>query len=74
MTYPSLYPAEAQALEHAADLDDEQLADELHAHHELAQAGYSDADGLRQLASLSLVRARRLDVRSSARADELERA
>ena len=59
-----LYGREAMALLAADLLDDDVLVAELVDHHALAQAGYSDADGLRQLAALSLVLARRIDERT----------
>jgi hypothetical protein len=60
----NLYGREAMALLAATRLGDDELVAELLAHHELAHAGYSDADGLRQLAALSLTLARRIDERA----------
>jgi hypothetical protein len=59
-----LYGREAMALLAAATLDDDALVAELVDQHALAHAGYSNADGLRQLAALSLVLARRIDERT----------
>jgi hypothetical protein len=64
VTYPGLYPLEVDALFHAATLHDDELVDELLTHERLATHGYSNADGLRRLAALSLMLARRLDARA----------
>jgi hypothetical protein len=56
---------EARALRDAETLDDARLLRELLSFDELARAGYSNADGLRQLAALSLTLARRLDDRAA---------
>lgn len=65
MTYPGLYPLELIALDRASTFTDDELVDELLAHDRLAHAGYSNADGLRQLAALSLMLARRIDARTA---------
>ena len=59
---------EALALLGADLLDDDILIAELADHHDVAHAGYSDADGLRQLAALSFTLARRLDLRNASSA------
>jgi hypothetical protein len=59
---------EALAMLGADLLDDDILLAELVDQHALAHAGYSDADGLRQLAALSFTLARRLERRASASA------
>jgi hypothetical protein len=57
--------AEHHALLQAEHLDDHQLSHQLRHHAALAQHGYSNADGLRSLATLALVCARRIDERAS---------
>lgn len=68
MTYPGLYPLEQAALQRASHLADDELIDALLAHDRLAHAGYSNAEGLRQLAALSITLARRLDTRAASSA------
>jgi hypothetical protein len=60
-----LHGREAMAVLVAEALDDDALVREVTALHELARLGYSDSDGLKQLAAVALTLSRRIDRRPS---------